>query len=983
MKTILGKPITGSALYDAAKNHFGGWPQALEAAGFDPNKIKAYAEWDADKVVKCIQALDGKIPLNIDHILNETPERLSPFLKPILGKDSNGRALRMAAQRYYGGWPQALEAAGVDPKSVRKSAQWTRELVVEAIKTLEPEELHPDLLRLEGSTELRERLRQVTGFLNAGVDLHQAGVHHFGSWEAALWAAGIDPSTVNKRVNWEPNSLVSFAKYLVANRLPLGPAAILATDKPEIKAELVARFGEKATLARFVQAASVIFKGWANYLKAAGIDESEVRLLSRWDGQAVVRAIQDLKQEGVPLDERQISQDTSSETRDLLQRSLGRRASGRELYLVSTVLFENWENAVRFATNPGAKLTRDQVGKAIRALEAIEISTDMSSMKAGSDTGDAAIENAIGVKVTMPDLYLAGAVLFGSWRVARRLQGVKVAEMKGDDENTRSDRSRLIVLIKHLHASGANLGRIEEWGPKERSLLEDFFGKAIVPSTLHLTCRAIFGSWEAALRAAELNPRDILIRYRWSRADVLAALLHLSHSATSIEKSSIQVDESIGTATEISSILNRRESGHTLYLAAVDYFGSWEAALTAIGLSTTGRARVSLPEDKMRDALQALAENHVALSELDLVTDETETTQAVLASSVGRRLTGGQLYHALRSHYTESWENILVKNELNLSRVKKDILASGRFGPSLTVHRKKSITRTAATQLSRDEIIKAITALHALEIPIYASAIKTDNSEKTRSTLEEVLQINLSGRRLHQSIKPAFETWDEALAAAGINTRQLPMPGRWNKAKVTAALEILSNNNVGLSASEMMALKDTAVLGLIEPIFGKSLKSGSSLYSGAVTQFGSWDNALRSANIEPGSVKKKFARRANLSMLPYQTEGTGSDEDFRYQRYIGTPPEAPDRGLEVNAFHDLVDEALKGIEDEKEREVARALIESILASPESVEPEFMAEVISAELGREVTPEEVQASLQKLAEQPALHALRSAVFDDEE
>jgi hypothetical protein len=86
-----------------------------------------------------------------------------------------------AARRYFGSWSKAVIAAGVDPLKLRRVVPWTKERIIEAIltRTLNNEPL--------GSRSVQPR------------SLADAGAKVFGTWAAALEAAGVDAKlTVRK-----------------------------------------------------------------------------------------------------------------------------------------------------------------------------------------------------------------------------------------------------------------------------------------------------------------------------------------------------------------------------------------------------------------------------------------------------------------------------------------------------------------------------------------------------------------------------------------------------------------------------------------------------------------------------------------------------------------------------------------------------------------------------------------------------------------
>ena len=80
-----------------------------------------------------------------------------------------------AARRRFGSWPKAVIAAGIDPVKLRRAPPWTRDRIIQAIlaRALNDERL--------GSHNVQPK------------SLAEAGARVFGSWRAAIAAAGLDP----------------------------------------------------------------------------------------------------------------------------------------------------------------------------------------------------------------------------------------------------------------------------------------------------------------------------------------------------------------------------------------------------------------------------------------------------------------------------------------------------------------------------------------------------------------------------------------------------------------------------------------------------------------------------------------------------------------------------------------------------------------------------------------------------------------------
>jgi hypothetical protein len=90
--------------------------------------------------------------------------------------------LVVAARRFFGSWLKAVIAAGVDPAKLRRAPPWTRERIIEAI-----------LARALKNQRLSSHNVQPRSLANAAE-------RTFGSWEAALATAGLDPKQYMSRL---------------------------------------------------------------------------------------------------------------------------------------------------------------------------------------------------------------------------------------------------------------------------------------------------------------------------------------------------------------------------------------------------------------------------------------------------------------------------------------------------------------------------------------------------------------------------------------------------------------------------------------------------------------------------------------------------------------------------------------------------------------------------------------------------------------
>ncbi len=167
------EPLTG-----AARRLFASWGNAITAAGLDYEAIKAEARgrprnppgtWDAEVIIQAIKA---------------RAERGEPLNAHAVQVDDS--KLYSAARTYFDSWGRAVEAAGLDYLEHRKTAEWSPEKLIAKIR-----ELHA------AGADLSDRNVN----LLAGAMYGAAGTH-FGSWPAAVEAAGIEYREVSRTETW-------------------------------------------------------------------------------------------------------------------------------------------------------------------------------------------------------------------------------------------------------------------------------------------------------------------------------------------------------------------------------------------------------------------------------------------------------------------------------------------------------------------------------------------------------------------------------------------------------------------------------------------------------------------------------------------------------------------------------------------------------------------------------------------------------------
>ncbi|MEX2187003.1 MAG: hypothetical protein WD875_09430 [Pirellulales bacterium] len=156
-------------LFNAAKKHFGSWRSALIAAQIDPRQVRRPSK---------------RRRLNHQQIIDALKRRHAAGKSMTWGDTCReDRALATAAKHHFRSWQRALIAADLEtpqplPGKKTKSARrcWSQDRVVAAIQQR----------HREGKSLSSYRVHADDASLTA------AAIRQFGSWNAALAAAGID-----------------------------------------------------------------------------------------------------------------------------------------------------------------------------------------------------------------------------------------------------------------------------------------------------------------------------------------------------------------------------------------------------------------------------------------------------------------------------------------------------------------------------------------------------------------------------------------------------------------------------------------------------------------------------------------------------------------------------------------------------------------------------------------------------------------------
>ncbi len=157
--------------------------------------------------------------------------------------------LLRAAARHFGSYPLAIAAAGLNYDELRRYRNWTNERITNRLQELVSQ--GADLSWRHVSTKLDPTLAAAA-----------VKRHHFGSWRAALEAAGLDYDTIRRYHDWDEKEVVRRIRERHARGELLHAKALEREDTA------------------LITAARRRFPAWHTSLTAAGLDYGQIVLRS-------------------------------------------------------------------------------------------------------------------------------------------------------------------------------------------------------------------------------------------------------------------------------------------------------------------------------------------------------------------------------------------------------------------------------------------------------------------------------------------------------------------------------------------------------------------------------------------------------------------------------------------------------------------------------------------------------------------------------
>jgi hypothetical protein len=470
-------------LYNAARRQFGSWKNAIEAVGFDYDKIKELAvskrikklsKWSKQRIIDEILELNAsKENLNASYILK------------------HHTALYSAAVKYFGSWKSAVITAGLDYNKINLYAyreRWSKEKVINRILELNKKGESLNLKYVETNYS----------------SLPSAAFRCFRGWKNAIKAAGLDYGKIledakRKRIEkkkWSKNKIVEKIQELHKRGEDLSHVNMKATNSALVSAAFSKNY----------------FGGWENAIQSAGRDYNKIRKEERWSKEKVLDKILQLRQVGEDLTAKYIHDNYSS------------------LYWAAGKYFSGWRKAIE-----AAGLDYDEIREAIGIKKTEEWSKEKIVDKILELHSSGEDLNASNMRKVDIALYSAAINkrYFGRWRKAIEAAGLdydEIRESVGIKKTEEWSKEKIVDEILELYNSREDLN-----ANNMREANIALYGAAVN--------KRYFGSWEKAIEAAGLDYDKIRRYQQWDRQKIIDEILRLREAGEDLSYMSIRKND--------------------------------------------------------------------------------------------------------------------------------------------------------------------------------------------------------------------------------------------------------------------------------------------------------------------------------------------------------------------------------------------------------------------------------------------------------
>jgi hypothetical protein len=683
------------------------------------------------------------------------------------------------------------------PRSKRrkhwKRFLWTRSMIISGIKVLKRNKipLNSAALQRNKAPQVSEILSNALGISVTGAKLFHGAIGYYGSWDEALRKAGLDPTLIRRHDEfWTEELILSGIRALHSAGISLHVNGVVKEKSREALGVLKSAVGKDIRGLHLHSAGIRLFGSWSRALEAAGLDPEFIRRdHSFWTKEIIVRSIQALYTEHVPIHIYRLSRDRSQKTTDILRAIVHRRVTGSALYVAAIKKFRAWDIVLKAAgieprevRNDTKFWTKQKIKTAVRALHRAGVPLCVAKIeKDRSSENREIIYRSSGIRASSRKLYRTSVRKFGSWdnvlkaadldpieirRTTRCLskEGIIRAIRKLEKNRTPLNHAKLKTLSNRKISKNLNLGKIRsKFGIK-----------------LYTDAKKQFGSWDNALIAAGLNPKEIRRdKGFWTKELIVDSVLALKRARVPLNCVSMQFNKDPEISEIISSVTGRRTTGASLYCAVVARYGSWTKSVRAVKRNPEllgGNSRY-LSSWLVQKSIRKLHNSGISLNSASVQKERSVKARQILRSVTEGPATPISIYRAARKHF-KTWDEALAKSSLDPSRIRRAGMPVSKSG------------------LPINEVISAIQsngfAMNSKSIFQNSSAIRLATYCKLRKVL--------SGKSTWSAAKREHGDWETALRMAGFDPIDIVLRStkKWSLSTLAHQFERIATEDGGV-----------------------------------------------------------------------------------------------------------------------------------------------------------------------------------------
>lgn len=490
-------------------------------------------------------------------------------------------------------------------------------------------------------------------------------------------------------------------------------------------------------------------------------------------------------------------------------------------------------------------------------------------------------------------------------------------------------RAKVPLSVRSLHLSRGAV-------PDRR--LSKAAGRPISKKQLHSMACHYFGAWNYALESCGLHSSKSAHNRFWGHTLILDCIKHLQRAGHPLNVKSIWRDHSRATTSLLIEVTGRWTTGAGLYNAACRFFVSWDKALTRAGIPIDDiKEKPFWTKRKMIIAIQGLHQARIPLNAGFVQYDRSKETTQVIKNCIGKPRDGRSLIGAAYRTFG-SWDSALKESGFNPSEFR-----ARRF------------------RWDKQSISKILRALHRSKVPLNVGSLSKDFGDETSRIILKTSGRKLQGRSFYNVGRRRLGSWDEALKYSGFTPstiRKLAAQCEERRDQIIEMIQFLHINEYALNSTSVLR-HSKKIQKVLEMKFGRAV-SGYSVKNMAKRLFGSWDQALWEAGLNPNEIRRRSpAHTTNLPVVLYQLEDTKVDGERRKVKYLGAPPKSPDEILEERNASETLKAAVEGMADD-DQELVERIFDAVLQIHHYRDQKQLIQYVTRWLGGDVSEEKVSS-----------------------